>query len=74
MVSTIPSSLGFGRYVAVEDEVRTNRLIVACFEAAFKRFTVALMARGMDIFGSGFIDRSAACEMLGKRSLSLFFC
>ena len=72
MVRTIPSSLGFGRYAAVEDEVRTNRLTVACCEAALRRLTVAFMACGMDIFGSGFIDRSAACEMSGKCSLFFF--
>lgn len=71
MVSTIPSSLGFGRYAAVEDEVRTIRLTVACCEAAFRRLTVAFMACGMVIFGSGFIDRSAACEMSGKSSFFL---
>lgn len=58
---TTPCSFGLGMRAAVDEEVKTKRLIDSCFEAALSAFKVPFITRGITEFGSGLILRSDAC-------------
>lgn len=69
MYEDIPSVTTHGSFcfevkAAVDDDVRTSRLIAVYLAAAARIFRVAAVIWGMTLFGSGFMERSDACQDL----------